>query len=216
MSNRLFTNYSGTYFHTSAFVQGTAEATGKKQCYYAVLGVTPTASQSEIRSAYYVKCKETHPDVQSANKPPVDPQLFLDVAEAYAVLVDPDLRRAYDASRNGFQAVASTDPSCSPMAENHFSCSPYGPKISFDRASEIFRSRQFRRSSAVNWRPPAPSNQTPRSTPQQTSTASGHRHSPEAVEYYYRWKSRSLRPLDFLLLAVPLSTLTFILIYYFG
>lgn len=105
-----------------------------KRCHYAVLGVPTSASSEEIRAAYYSKCKATHPDLTAS-----DSRAFLEVNEAYNILIDPELRRMYDNERG----TVPTQQDMSP----HFSCSPYGPKITYDRATEIFRSRKFRRHS---------------------------------------------------------------------
>jgi hypothetical protein len=65
--------------------------------YYARLGVRPSASTEEIRSAYRAKARATHPD-----RNPDDPQAterFQRVKEAYQVLRDPERRARYDDTR---------------------------------------------------------------------------------------------------------------------
>ena len=65
--------------------------------YYARLGVRPSASSQEIRSAYREKAQETHPD-----RNPDDPRAaerFQAVKEAYQVLRDPERRARYDEAR---------------------------------------------------------------------------------------------------------------------
>jgi DnaJ-class molecular chaperone len=63
--------------------------------HYSLLGVARDASPSTIRSAYRRLAREHHPD-----KNPGDPgaeRRFQALAEAYAVLSDPERRRRYDA-----------------------------------------------------------------------------------------------------------------------
>jgi len=62
--------------------------------YYAILGVKPDATQSQIKAAYRRLAKEHHPD--SSGK---DSKDFRDLQEAYKVLSDPKQRAAYDRTR---------------------------------------------------------------------------------------------------------------------
>lgn len=62
--------------------------------FYELLGVSKTASASEIRKAYYLKARDLHPD-----KNPDDPQAqqrFQELSNAYSVLSDEQLRSKYD------------------------------------------------------------------------------------------------------------------------
>ena len=61
--------------------------------YYAILGVSPTATFDEIRTAYRQQAKQYHPDYFGKNSAP-----FLGVQEAYDVLGDPSNRSSYDRS----------------------------------------------------------------------------------------------------------------------
>ena len=63
--------------------------------HYEVLGVTPTASTAEIRSAYFRLAKQLHPDRQ-ARTDPVATERFLAVQNAYETLRDPARREEYD------------------------------------------------------------------------------------------------------------------------
>lgn len=70
--------------------------------FYEALGVSRTASQEEIQRAYRKLARELHPDV---NKAPEAEERFKDVAEAYAVLSDPEQRKRYDAFGPDFRKV---------------------------------------------------------------------------------------------------------------
>ncbi len=98
------------YLHTTPADRKPITSKNKRQNYYAILGVDSTATQAQIRSAYYTKCKETHPDAQPSGAPPIDPGFFIDVVEAYAILGDPELRRDYDMG-NAVTSRVETRPS---------------------------------------------------------------------------------------------------------
>lgn len=67
--------------------------------YYALLGVTPSASQDQVRQAYKKESLRTHPD-RLANATPEEKrratEKFQAVADAYYVLSDVKRRRDYD------------------------------------------------------------------------------------------------------------------------
>ncbi|VDL88911.1 unnamed protein product [Schistocephalus solidus] len=121
-----------------------SSSTGRGPCLYQILGITPYASQKEIRSAYYSKCKETHPDAQVSccgSKPPAASQFHL-VSHAYSVLGNPQLRHIYDLECG--QTANFNPTSKSPLKDEFFSSTPYGHGISFAEASRIFNRRRRR------------------------------------------------------------------------
>lgn len=64
-----------------------------KRDYYEVLGVSKTASQDEIKSAFRKLAKKYHPDV---SKEPDAAEKFKEAQEAYAILSDETKRKQYD------------------------------------------------------------------------------------------------------------------------
>uniref|UniRef100_A0A3Q3WCJ8 DnaJ homolog subfamily A member 3, mitochondrial n=1 Tax=Mola mola TaxID=94237 RepID=A0A3Q3WCJ8_MOLML len=78
---------TGCFFHTSS-------RCANKEDLYGVLGVSRTASQKDIKKAYYQLAKKYHPDTN-----PDDPEAkekFAKLAEAYEVLSDEVKRKQYD------------------------------------------------------------------------------------------------------------------------
>ena len=64
-----------------------------KRDYYEVLGVSKSASDQEIKSAFRKLAKQYHPDVCKEENAE---EKFKEVQEAYAVLSDPNKRKQYD------------------------------------------------------------------------------------------------------------------------
>ncbi len=62
--------------------------------YYETLGVSKTASEDEIRSAFRKLARKYHPDVAKDKK--VAEEKFKQINEAYEVLSDPEKRKKYD------------------------------------------------------------------------------------------------------------------------
>ena len=58
---------------------------------YEILGVPPTASDAQIKSAYRQRAKATHPDVCKD-----DGSAFAEASRAYGILMDPEMRKRFD------------------------------------------------------------------------------------------------------------------------
>ena len=67
----------------------------EKKDYYAILGVSKTATDDELKKAYRKLAKKYHPDANPDNKAEAEKK-FKEVNEAYEVLSDSQKRRMYD------------------------------------------------------------------------------------------------------------------------
>lgn len=65
--------------------------------YYSILGISSSATQEEIKHAYHSLARRYHPDSRPV---PTPTTLFHQIQTAYAVLSDPESRRAYDQQRD--------------------------------------------------------------------------------------------------------------------
>ena len=98
-----------------------------KKDYYEVLGIPRTASAKEIKAAYRRLARKVHPDVNQGDKSAEE--RFKEVAEAFAVLSDPEKRATYD--RGGHEAFG---PGFDPFAGMDFGARGFG----FGDLSELF------------------------------------------------------------------------------
>jgi molecular chaperone DnaJ len=80
--------------------------------YYAVLGVPRSASADTIKKSFRALASRYHPDVSSE---PEAADRFLEIAEAYEVLSNAELRARYD--RRGFATAASLRRPARPASE---------------------------------------------------------------------------------------------------
>ncbi|KAI9772259.1 MAG: hypothetical protein M1840_001008 [Geoglossum simile] len=101
--------------------------------YYAVLGVSPTASQQQIRDAYKRSALQSHPDRVPTDHPerPARTKKFQLINDAYYNLSDPTRRRDYDSARafhtssNANEEQQSSSSSSSPWSS--FGFTPTNP-----------------------------------------------------------------------------------------
>jgi hypothetical protein len=77
--------------------------------YYAILGVLPSATPEEIRSAYRRRAKQYHPDHFGQDSAP-----FIRIQEAYSALSDPSSREFYDRRRTEPADSSETIPAREP------------------------------------------------------------------------------------------------------
>jgi len=85
--------------------------------YYAVLGVDKHASQEEIKKAYRKLALKYHPDKNPGDK--VAEEKFKEVAEAHAVLSDPEKRKKYDQLGSNWKQYEHADFDQSDRAGNY-------------------------------------------------------------------------------------------------
>ena len=70
-----------------------------KRDYYETLGVSPNASEEDIKKAYRLLAKKYHPDTNPNNK--AAEERFKEISEAHYVLSDRKKRHEYDAYKKG-------------------------------------------------------------------------------------------------------------------
>lgn len=88
---------------------------------YEVLGVSPTVSDSELRKAFRLALRETHPDTGG------DPKRFTAVQLAWELIGTPELRAAYDAGRGSAQMnVTFTAQAARPRRDSRPKARAYG------------------------------------------------------------------------------------------
>jgi len=85
-----FSSRSPFKTHTLLFHPLSRFASSSKS-FYQILGVPQSASQSEIKAAYYKLAKQYHPDVNKGNE-----DKFKEINSAYETLSDTDKKRQYD------------------------------------------------------------------------------------------------------------------------
>lgn len=88
-----------------------------EQDYYSVLEVAPTASDSVIEAAFRALARKWHPDTVSfeSGLKPAYGEKFKSLGEARDVLLDPELRSAYDRLRMDRMPPAYAPPAPAPV-----------------------------------------------------------------------------------------------------
>ncbi|KAF6198865.1 hypothetical protein GE061_006888 [Apolygus lucorum] len=76
---------------THFIARGLRTTMRQMKSHYETLGLGPSASQAEVKAAYYKKSLELHPDRVRGNR-----EQFEEVAIAYKTLSDPSIRKLYD------------------------------------------------------------------------------------------------------------------------
>mmetsp|Transcript_58765 Transcript_58765/g.108462 ORF Transcript_58765/g.108462 Transcript_58765/m.108462 type:complete len:349 (+) Transcript_58765:52-1098(+) len=107
------------------------------RCYYDILGVPPTATLSDIKSAFREAAKRTHPDTRKHAD-----SGFSGLVEAYRILRDPQKRREYD---DALAARSTTSGSEGQFRQPWDARRPRGPreKTYQETASDAARARMY-------------------------------------------------------------------------
>ncbi len=96
--------YKSILFNSKGFLQfhtiNSTRLSFKTNSHYDVLGVSSLATPKEIKIAYYKKCKELHPDKNTASSKTQSHSQFVKLNEAYSILSNASSRRDYDSSFN--------------------------------------------------------------------------------------------------------------------
>jgi len=117
--------------------------------YYAILEVSPTATQQQIRDAYKKQALKNHPDRVATDSPEraARTKKFQKINDAYYTLSDPSRRTDYDTARrySSFTAADPDDeeiPSSSSAPKSSFPWSAFGfgskPSATEPKADEQF------------------------------------------------------------------------------
>ncbi|KAG9052225.1 hypothetical protein FS842_010295 [Serendipita sp. 407] len=100
--------------------------------YYDILGVTPEATDSDLKKAYRKQAIKYHPD---KNPSPDAEEKFKDIAKAYQVLSDSNLRAAYD--KYGIQENGPLGSGTGPEDPSAFFAAVFGGERFYDYIGEI-------------------------------------------------------------------------------
>lgn len=98
--------------------------------YYQILGVSKTASQEDIRSAYRKLAMKYHPDRNPGDKKAEDK--FKEMNEAYQVLSDPQKRSRYDQLGDSYYRYQQGGGAPGGFDWSQWSTSPGGSRVEFN------------------------------------------------------------------------------------
>uniref|UniRef100_A0A3B3SFF5 DnaJ homolog subfamily C member 30, mitochondrial n=1 Tax=Paramormyrops kingsleyae TaxID=1676925 RepID=A0A3B3SFF5_9TELE len=117
-----------------------------KTAYYDILQVSPSATQAQIKTAYYKQSFIYHPDRNGGSEAAAE--RFTEIGEAYSVLGSITLRRKYD---RGILTRADLQGSGTPFAEEARAPGTT-PVFDFDAFYEAHYGDQLRREREIRWR----------------------------------------------------------------
>jgi DnaJ-class molecular chaperone len=104
-----------------------------KRDYYEILEVARDAGEKQIKAAYRRLARKHHPDLNRGDK--AAEEKFKDVAEAFAVLSDPEKRARYD--RGGHEAFGTEFDPFAGVDSSRFDAG-FGPGVLDDLLSQLF------------------------------------------------------------------------------
>jgi hypothetical protein len=113
---------------------------------YAILGLFPTATASQVKEAYHRLARQYHPDL---NNDPRAGERMKDINWAYELLSDPDERSLYDYWRYSNVRTDYYDPGSSPADHNAGGTIPNSPPYNPYRRRSYPNVQMSRRSSTV-------------------------------------------------------------------
>jgi DnaJ homolog subfamily C member 3 len=95
----------------------------KNKNFYKILGITRTATIKEIKKAYRRQALEWHPDKHADKEESIREEIhakFHDIAQAYEILSNEDLRARYDRGEDVTNAAAQSQQQQHPFHQSHF------------------------------------------------------------------------------------------------